>query len=136
MGDSIGEYLGTAFAAVSAEAKAVGAAWFGAMAPGGVGTTGLLTFHMAKSRPTAVAQQALDELEQAGLIVRERVYLAPAVSYRPLVSFAPVLAWMLATNDRPNVKLVEPIAAGGKTPCEIEVEHTDINRRQTGGAHG
>ena len=95
------------FSALSDDAKAVGAGWFGMMEPGRCSG---LHFSMQTYRPTTRSQAALDELEKAGLVDRHPG-AGGAISYVPLHSMRPLLAWMWERQDDPalNFQMVERI---------------------------
>lgn len=96
---------------LSAEAKAVAAAWFGMMP---VGSDSHLQFAMVEARPTLTAQRGLDELVASGWISREIDRRGP-VTYRPLRDCRPFLnEMMIAVFDETldpkySFRLVEPI---------------------------
>jgi len=94
---------------LSEDARRVGAAWFGMMAP----KEGQLVFSMERNRPTKRAQAALDELLTAGMISCESFNKYGGIIYRPIWDFRKLgTKYMLAVLNGETgdpLSLIEPI---------------------------
>lgn len=88
---------------LSKDAWAVLGAWFG------IGRGCTLTFRMDKSRPTARAQKALDEIVKAGIIKSEPFNKYGGVTYIPIQEFDRRKALSACRKAR-DFTLTEPIA--------------------------
>lgn len=120
--------LDEALAALSDDAKAAGAAWFGMMRPGQCSG---LHFSMEQYRPSPRSQAALDELERAGLVSCVRKPDG-SILYLPLESMSPLYVWVLENPDSPALRfqLVEridgaPAGADAGTMTLRTEEHTN-----------
>jgi hypothetical protein len=91
---------------LSDRAKVVAGCWFGMMR----GERGQLSFEMVRSRPTAEAQAALDELVEKKVIRREDRRFGGVV-YTPIRDCFEAYRWLGHNQKHPaaKIKLTEPI---------------------------
>lgn len=94
--------------ALSDRAKAVCGAWFGMMLPG----KGDVTFQLREGRPSAEAQDGLDELVRAGVISVEAFNQYGGLVYRPLIDCRWAHKWLGKNLKNPaaKIRMIVPLA--------------------------